>query len=102
VIKKDHVTITIGKKPFGEYKVISKYAYENDFCTLIQFENQEFIWIPTFPEMGEIIKALFFVENYNRINRGKPELTFIQHLEKMGIERDAFISCGTFKKVYHE
>jgi hypothetical protein len=85
VIKTDHITIKIGKKPFGEYKAISKTAYENDLCTLITFDGQEFIWIPTWVEVGSIIKALFIVENMNRVNKGRSELTFIQHLQKMNI-----------------
>ena len=54
--KQDHISIKIGRKPFGDYKVISKRAYESDLCTLISFDGQEFIWIPTWKEIGEIIK----------------------------------------------
>ena len=85
-MKIDHITISIGKKPFGQYKVISQRAYENDQVCLIKFDGQEWIWIPTWPEVGAIIKELYKVENMNRKNRGRKELTLLQHLEKMGID----------------
>jgi hypothetical protein len=85
-MKTDYIVIKIGQKPFGKYKVVSKRAYENDLCALITFYGQEFIWIPTWAEVGSIVKALFLVENMNRINKGDVELSFIQYLNKMGID----------------
>ena len=82
----DHIFISIGKKPFGGYKVISDYAFKNDLVTLIYFNNQKFIWIPTWKEVGAIIKALYTAENINRVKRGKPELSFFEHLSKMNID----------------
>ena len=84
----DHIGITIGKKPFGQYKVISQRAFNNDNVVLVTFQNQVYIWIPTWPEMGELIKALFMVENMNRVNRGQTELSFKEHLIKMGLEKE--------------
>jgi len=84
----DHIKITIGKKPFGNYKVISKDAFKNDIVTLITFNNQEFIWIPTWKEIGAILEATFTAENINRVNRNKDELSFKQHLCKMKMKVD--------------
>ena len=84
----DHITIQIGKKPFGQYKVISQKAFENDVVCMITFQGQKYIWIPTWPEVGAIIEALYFVENLNRVNRGRSELSFLQHLEKMKINKE--------------
>jgi len=84
----DHINITIGKKPFGDYKVISKDAFENDFVTLVSFNNQEFIWIPTWKEIGAIIEATFTAENINRVNQGRGELSFKEHLRKMKMKVD--------------
>ena len=81
----DHITINIDKKPFGKYKVISERAYNSDVVVQVRFQNQEFIWIPTFPEMGEIIKALLLAENTNRVNKDKMMLNMKGNLEKMGI-----------------
>ena len=82
----DHVAIVIGKKPFGEYKVLSKRAFKDDLVTLVHFDNQEYIWIPTWRECGAIVDALFFCENINRVNRGRRELSFYEHLKKMKLQ----------------
>ena len=82
----DHIFISIGRKPFGCYKVISRYAFDNDLVTQIYFTNQDFIWVPTWREVGAIVDALFFVENRNRIHRGRVELSFYEHLCKMKLE----------------
>jgi hypothetical protein len=84
--KTDHIAISIGKKPFGCYRVISSYAFNNDLVTQVMFDGQDFIWIPSWREIGSIIDALFFVENRNRIERGKRELSFFEHLKKMNLE----------------
>jgi len=82
----DHIFISIGKKPFGNYKVISEYAFNNDLVTQVYFNNSDFIWIPTWREIGAIIEALFCAENLNRVKRGKPELSFYEHLKKMKLD----------------
>ena len=86
--KVDHITIKIGKKPFGKYKVVSERAFENDYVALISFDGQEFIWIPTWKEIGAIVEVLYFVENFNRVNSSRPILSFIQHLKKMRMDID--------------
>lgn len=78
-----HIAISIGKKPFGCYKVISQYAFNNDLVTQVLFDGQDYIWIPSWPEVGAIIDALFLTENMNRVKRDKPELSFYEHLKKM-------------------
>ena len=58
-------------------------AFNNDLVAQVVFDGQEYIWIPSWPEVGAIIDALFLTENMNRIKRGKPELSFYEHLKKM-------------------
>ena len=84
--KTDHIAISIGKKPFGCYKVISDFAFRNDLTVQVMFDGQDYIWIPTWREVGAIIESLFLAENLNRVKRGKPELTFFEHLKKMNLE----------------
>jgi len=81
-----HISISIGKKPFGCYKVISSYAFDNDLVTQVLFDGQDYIWIPTWKEVGAIIDALFMAENLNRTKRGKPSLSFFEHLKKMDLD----------------
>ena len=84
--KTDHIAISIGKKPFGKYKVISQYAFNNDLTTQVLFDGQDYIWIPTWKEVGAIIESLFLTENLNRVKRGKRELSFYEHLKKMNLD----------------
>ncbi len=82
----DHIAISIGKKPFGKYKVISDYAFNTDLTTQVLFDGQDYIWIPTWKEVGAIVNALFVTENLNRVARNKRELSFYEHLQKMGLD----------------
>jgi hypothetical protein len=73
-----HISIVIDKKPFGLYKVISRRAFNDDLVTQVTFVNQSFIWIPSWPEIGAVIEALFTAENINCVNRGRRELSFFE------------------------
>lgn len=84
--KTDHIGIVIGRKPFGCYKVISDFAYCNDRVVQVVFDGQDFIWIPTWREVGAIVESLYLAENLNRTRRGKKVLSFYEHLVKMKMD----------------
>ena len=64
-----NLKITIGKKPFGSYKVVSKRALIQDVVVIVEFPNCSFKWMPTYQQLIDIKKSLDKVEVLNDNNK---------------------------------
>jgi len=58
--------ITIDKKPFGKYKILSERAFEKDKVVIVEFPNCPFKWLPTYKQLKDIKTKLDEVEKINK------------------------------------